>query len=427
MTVLKTENNQDKKLKSNLAENYSWFYSNIYSKVQKSVYEFFQKDFKLRFMGISYEENIFFYGDEYFVNKLPVNKTSSIMMRVSSNLVSSLLDNSLGASETKFELKKLTEIEAGLIKSFTVFVYKNIEDYLNKTEVNRKITEAAKDYNFTFFVRFKNNHTGKIILTIPEYMLPKIEPEKIPERFDISDFKGTMVALTISVGSTKLALNDIKEIEDGDIIVLENSDINKMSVLWDNNEIKFRINPNPSLIISIDNNGDNEMEEETNVKPQNMWDSILVDVIAEFDNVKLTLGELKQISEGLVIDVGSVYDNKIKLRVENQIVATGELVILNDRYGVRIDNVKKTKEEAAKQPVAAKAKEVKTENAAPTAAAPEAKKPAPRPMPASAAKRPAPPSRRPVRPNAPAQASAQQADGNENFDYSDFEIEDESI
>ena len=424
MTVLKTENNQDKKLKSNLAENYSWFYSNIYSKVQKSVDEFFQKDFKLRFMGISYEENIFFYGDEYFVNKLPVNKTSSIMMRVSSNLVSSLLDNSLGVSETKFELKTLTEIEAGLIKSFTVFVYKNIEDYLNKTEVNRKITESAKDYNFTFFVRFKNKHTGKIILTIPEYMLPKIEPEKIPERFEISDFKGTMVALKISVGSTKLALNEIKEIEDGDIIVLENSDINKMSVLWGNNEIKFRINPNPSLIISIDNNGDNEMEEETNVKPQNMWDSILVDVIAEFDNVKLTLGELKQISEGLVFDVGSVYDNKIKLRVENQIVATGELVILNDRYGVRIDNVKKTKEEAAK------AKEVKTENATPTAAAPEAKKTAPRPMPASAAKRPVTPGavKRPVRPNAqPNQQAVQQTEGNENFDYSDFEIEDESI
>ena len=431
MTALKTENNQDKNLKNSLATNYSWFYSNIYSKVQKSVDEFFQKDFKLRFMGISYEENIFFYGDEYFVNKLPVNKTSSIMMRVSSNLVSSLLDNSLGVSETKFELKTLTEIEAGLIKSFTVFVYKNIEDYLNKTEVNRKITESAKDYNFTFFVRFKNKHTGKIILTIPEYMLPKIEPEKIPERFEISDFKGTMVALKISVGSTKLALNEIKEIEDGDIIVLENSDINKMSVLWGNNEIKFRINPNPSLIISIDNNGDNEMEEETNVKPQNMWDSILVDVIAEFDNVKLTLGELKQISEGLVIDVGSVYDNKIKLRVENQVVATGELVILNDRYGVRIDNVKKTKEEAAKQPISAKGKEVKTENANPTDATPEVKNPAPRPMPAGAAKRPSSSDKRPVRPNAPAQpntqSAAKQADGNENFDYSDFEIEDESI
>ncbi len=422
MTALKTENNQDKKIKSSLAKNYSWFYSNIYLKVQKSIDEFFQKDFKLRFMGLSYEENIFFYGDEYFVNKLPVTKTSSITMRVSSSLVSSLLDNSLGGSETKFELKKLTQIEAGVIKSFTVFVYKNIEACLNKIDVNRKIIESKKDYNFTFFVRFKNNHTGKIILTIPEYMLPKIEPGKISEKFDISDFKRTMVVLPISVGSTKLALNEIKEIEDGDIIVLENSDINKMSVLWDNNEIKFRINPNPSLIISIDNNGDNEMEEETNVKPQNMWDSILVDVIAEFDNVKLTLGELKQISEGLVIDVGSVYDNKIKLRVENQVIATGELVILNDRYGVRIDNVKKTKEEVAKQPMASNAKEVKTETVNSTVA-PEVKKPAQRPVPSSAAKRPVQPSKRPVRQNEP----AQQAEGNENFDYSDFEIEDESI
>ncbi len=424
MTALKTENNKNKGQKNDLVKNYSWFYSNIYLKIQKSIDEFFQKDFKLRFMGISCEDNIFFYGDEYFVNKIPITKTSSITMRISSSLISSLLDNSLGVTDNRFELKKLTDIEAGVIKSFTVFAYKNIEEILNKTESNKKLNESTNDYNFTFFAKFKNNHTGKIILTIPDYMLPKIEPENFPEKFSISDFKEIPVALTLSVGSTKLALNEIKEIEDGDIIVLENSDINKMSVLWGNNETKFKITPNPSLIISIDNNGDNEMEEETNVKPQNMWDSILVDVIAEFDNVKLTLGELKQISEGLVIDVGSVYDNKIKLRVENQIVATGELVILNDRYGVRIDNVKKTKEEAAK------AKEVKTENATPTAAAPEAKKTAPRPMPASAAKRPVTPGavKRPVRPNAqPNQQAVQQTEGNENFDYSDFEIEDESI
>lgn len=426
MTALKSENIVSKEKKNDLAKNYSWFYSNIYSKIQKSVDEFFQKDFKLRFMGISHEENIFFYGDEYFVNKLPVTKVSSIMMRVSSCLVSSLLDNSLGASETRFELKKLTEIEAGVIKSFTVFVYKNIEDLLNKTEVNRKIVESAKEYNFTFFVRFQNEHTGKIILTIPEYMLPEIEPAKLQEKFELSDFRGTQVALTLSVGSTKIALNDIKAIEDGDIIVLENSDINKMAVLWENNEIKFKITPNPSLIISIDNNGGNEMEEDTTLKPQNMWDSILVDVVAEFDNVKLTLGELKQISEGLVIDVGSVYDNKIKLRVENQVVATGELVILNDRYGVRIDNVKKTKEEQPKHTTTPKEKEVQAQEPAPTPTAEAPKRPAARPS-AAAARRPAPPSRRPARPSSAAPQPAPVAEGDENFDYSDFEIEDESI
>ena len=433
MTALKSKNNVSKEKKNNLSKNYSWFYSNIYSRIQKSVDEFFQKEFKLRFMGISYEENIFFYGDEYFVNKLPVTKVSSIMMRISSGLVSSLLDNSLGTKETAFELKKLTDIEAGLIKSFTVFLYKNLEGLLNKTEVNRKAAETAKEYNFTFFVKFQNRHTGKIILTIPEYMLPEIEPVKLPEKFEISDFKETQVSLRLSVGSTKIALNDVKSIEDGDIIVLDNSDINKMSVLWEDNEIKFKINPNPSLIISIDNNGGNEMEEDITVKPQNMWDSILVDIVAEFDNVKLSLGELKQISEGLVIDVGSVYDNKIKLRVENQVVATGELVILNDRYGVRIDNVKKSKEEPVKSTVAPKTKEVDSEGTSPSAEPP--RRPAARPSAATnarpgvaPARRPVPPSRRPVpKPSAPTQQAAPTKEGDENFDYSDFEIEDESI
>ena len=71
----------------------------------------------------------------------------------------------------------------------------------------------------------------------------------------------------------------------------------------------------------------------------NMWDSIQVDVNAEFEKVKLTLGELKQISEGLVVDIGSVYDNRIDLKVEDKIVASGELIIINDRYGVKINKI----------------------------------------------------------------------------------------
>ncbi len=399
---------------NNLFKDYYWFHSNIYNKFQKATDEFFQKEFKLRFMGITLEDNVFFYGDEYFVNKIPVNKMSSIIIKISSSLVSSLLDNTLGSGETSFELKKLTDIEAMLLKSFTFFAYKNIEDFIDKTEVNKKIIKNSKDYSFTFYVKDKIGHAGKIILTIPEFMLTKAEPSKYPERFGIVDFKTVKTELSISVGSAKIALNDIKAIEEGDIIVLDNSDINKMAVIWEDNEIKFKINPNPSLIISVDNNGGNEMEEETLAKSQNMWDSILVDIVAEFDNVKLTLGELKQISEGLVIDVGSVYDNKIKLRVENQVIAAGELVILNDRYGVRIDSVKKSKEEPVK-PVAAAApvKEPKAEQPKKPAAAKPAAKPA-----SAAAKKPVKP--------APAQ-NQPKAEGDENFDYSDFEIEDESI
>ena len=71
----------------------------------------------------------------------------------------------------------------------------------------------------------------------------------------------------------------------------------------------------------------------------NLWDSIQVDMSAEFDKVKVTLGELKSIEEGLIVDLCSVYDNKVSLKVGGKTVAAGELVIINDRFGVRIENV----------------------------------------------------------------------------------------
>jgi hypothetical protein len=39
------------------------------------------------------------------------------------------------------------------------------------------------------------------------------------------------------------------------------------------------------------------------------------------------------------VDVGSVYDNRIDLKVEDKIIASGELVIINDRYGVKINEI----------------------------------------------------------------------------------------
>ena len=60
---------------------------------------------------------------------------------------------------------------------------------------------------------------------------------------------------------------------------------------------------------------------------------------AEFDAVKVTLGELKNIESGLVVDLTSLYDNKVTLKVEGKPIAKGSLVIVNDRYGVKVDEV----------------------------------------------------------------------------------------
>jgi len=384
MAEAKSEKKVNKKRINNLIKDYPVLHANIYNNLNKSVMEFFQKDLQIRFMSITKDENILFFGDEYFVNKIPVNSLSDIKIKISSNAVKALLDLTLGESDSKFNLNSLTYIEAELIKSFTLYFYKSIEDYLDKTELNKRIIQSAVDYDFTFYIKSGNTHLGKIIVTIPEYLIPYIEEVSPVDRFTINDFKKIGVNLNIAAGESKLSLNDIKSIESGDVILLENSNINEMAILWRKERIPFKINPNPSLIISIEKDGGKEMEQEAGSKSQNMWDSILVDIVAEFDNVKLTLGELKQISEGLVIDVGSIYNNKIKLRVENQIIATGELVILNDRYGVRVDNVVKSSEK----------KKLKDQ---------------------------------PSQPAQQNEAPPEKENGDENFDYSDFNIEDESI
>ena len=39
------------------------------------------------------------------------------------------------------------------------------------------------------------------------------------------------------------------------------------------------------------------------------------------------------------MDLSSIYDSKVSLIVENQVVAKGELVIVNDRYGVKVSEI----------------------------------------------------------------------------------------
>lgn len=395
--------------KDNLFAEYPWFYANLKKEIEEGIKIFFEKETDVRFIGLTNDDNILFYGDEYFVNKLEINKTANYKIKISKGAVAYFLDNALGNETRNFELNYLTGIEADLIKSFSAYIYKRLETSIDKVET--KTSKLSKEYCFTFFIKECNKHIGKIIISLPDYVLPERSNIVRKSSFTAEDFIKANTFVKIKVGKSKIELNDIKALEEGDIIVLELSNINTMSVETNGGEIPFKINPNPALIMNIDNNGGNEMEEGTGNNSQNMWDSILVDIVAEFDNVKMTLGELKEISEGLVIDVGNVYENKINLRVENKVVATGELVIINDRYGVRIDEIKQKK----KQPLP-EAKKL--------AAQPAGAKPAPQ-----AKANPHPVSQKPAE-NKPAQAKApapQAKEGDKNFDYSDFEIEDESI
>ncbi len=339
---LQFEQQQNKIISSfskQLNRTYDWFDINFTENLEIGSSDFWNTEISAKLMGICENVNLLSSQDEYFVTKIRLNKERAIFIRLSKQIVRELLQDSIGDSpfNKHFELEKITELEAKILTGFNNYLYKYFCEILIPPS---EIPQNTVNYNeciLTFFLMNKERPIGKMIVTVP---VIAVKPEKlrVRHRFSIDDFKNCPARFNISVGKTKIKLNDIKQLEPGDIVVLEDSNIKRMTLIYKNKTLKFKVVPNPALIKDFDYDGGRHMDENSE-NNFNMWDTIQVDMGAEFEKVKISLGELKQMSEGLVVDIGSVYENKIDLKVENKIIASGELVIINDRYGVRIDEI----------------------------------------------------------------------------------------
>lgn len=337
-------------LKDDLYNQYNWFYKSFLPAIQAAGSEFFSDLFNFKLIAVSKNVNVLFQGDDYFVTKILIDKQHDAFFRCSATAVDLVLSRTLGPN-TKFNISNITELEAKIISSFNDYLYNHISNFINPPPPKTQKRKNFDTIHLTFFIQDKLSQEGaKIIVSLPQVLLsPEIlNPQS--DKFNISDFKASTVDVKIKIGKTNFSLKELKNLEKEDLVIFEDSDIHLMELEYEDYRKQFRVTPNPGLITSIGNdNGGHNMEEHS--LSQNLWDNIQVEMGAEFEKVKITLGELKNIEQGLVVDISSVYNNKISLKVENKTIATGELVIVNDRYGVRIDEVFATEKESAHQPV----------------------------------------------------------------------------
>lgn len=328
---------------SNLNLTYDWFNNNFTPSLVQTFNEFWGYDVDVKLISVSENTNILGEREEFFVTKIRLNKELSVFIRLSKLLVKNILEKSLGPNGKTFKLEKLTDLEAKILTSFDELLHKNFIDFIKTIKDLPSNNTNYNECNLTFFVKTKDSTLGKLVVKIPVVAVaPQLIPSADRDSFSISDFLSNTAFVKLKVGQTRLKLNDLKNIEVDDIVVLEKSNSSCMTLVYESYQIGVNVRPNPAIMIDgdFDDNGDSPKGDNmTGSDMYNMWDSIQVDIGAEFEKVKLSLGELKQITEGLVVDIGSVYDNKIDLKVENKIVASGELVIINDRYGVRINQV----------------------------------------------------------------------------------------
>lgn len=380
---------------------YNWF-SNAYPPVvQASSDEFFLPGLKFILIGISKNINTLMDKDAYFVTKIRIDKLHDMFFRTSEKAIGIILDRALGKPNSRFNLNKLTDLEAKIITAFNDYMFNATSQFLTQAPPSLKRTNFDV-VHLTFLVKdVDTNAVAKFIITLPDELLAPEVVTSQNDKFDYGDFSSSVIDVAVKVGSTKFKLIDIKNIDVDDIVVFDNSDTKHMVLKFKDYETDININPNLGLVMPVDNDGGNEEMAGENT---NLWDSIEVEMDAQFDTVKITLGELKSIEKGLVVDLTSIYDNKVTLSVENKPIARGELVIVNDRYGVKIDEV------IAKTPKAQnnQAAPIQNDEMSDTQTADfddsnmefqEEASPAP----------------------------AQNADEEDEFDYSDFELEDEDI
>lgn len=390
-----------------LFEEYDWFKKLFPIALQKSSDGFFQPGLRCELVGVSKNINLLQNKEAYFVTKVRIDKFYDMFLRISDQAVSLLLNKGLGRTSKAFNINKLGELEAQVLTGFNDYVYKIIVQFLDPPPVVNFVRTNYDITHLTFIIRDEDEQaSGKFIISVPDGRLSPKKIESTGDKFDFPDFYKCHTDVSITIGRTRFTVKELKDLEPGDLIVLEDSNLQNLTLYVKGETKTVLIEPNMNLEIPFDeNNGGNEMGNEAEAK--NLWDSIEVDMYAELNPVKISLGDLKKIEEGLVVDVAALYDNKVTLRVENKIIGYGELVIVNDRYGVKVASIEQEKEENP----------ILTNPSLQPSVQPQAEAPD---MAAEGT----------VQNEAVAEQTVEvpaQEGGEEEFDYSDFELEDEDI
>ncbi len=322
------------KTSDELYSQFEWFSRYFNDAVQAGSDDFLYSGLQFKLLSISKNLNMMLQNENYFVTKVKIDPQNEIYIRNSDKAVNTILTKVLGPAKN-FDINKITELEAKLITAFNDNIYNFINGVFVPSSQQSKKFDLT---NLTFFIKdMETGLDGKIIVSFPTQIVTPEPITSLEEKFSYDYFKTSLIDVDIKIGKTEFTVGDLKALEPEDIVVLDDSNIQVMRVNFMGYEKDFRIAPNPALIISIDNSGGEDMA--SNMPSGNLWDSIQVEMGAEFDKVKISLGELKNIEQGLVVDISSIYNNNVTLKVEEKIIASGELVIVNDRYGVKINKV----------------------------------------------------------------------------------------
>mgnify|MGYP000046811471 FL=1 len=87
-----------------------------------------------------------------------------------------------------------------------------------------------------------------------------------------------------------------------------------------------------------DENSENAMVEKETINPD-VLENIPVTLSIEVGRAVIKIRDLMRLTQGSVVELDRIAGEPLDLLVNNIVVAQGEVVLVNDRYGIRLTRV----------------------------------------------------------------------------------------
>ena len=162
-----------------LYKEYHWYQNVFPSIIQESYDEFFNPEFKLELIGVSKNINCLIDNESCFVTKVRIDHEYDMYFRLTDKAIALILNKALGESKNKFNINKISELEAKVITSFNDFMFGNIKRVLNPPPQNEIKRVNFDLIHLTFIIKEVeeyNQRAGKVIVTLPLSLLhPEVE------------------------------------------------------------------------------------------------------------------------------------------------------------------------------------------------------------------------------------------------------------
>ena len=66
---------------------------------------------------------------------------------------------------------------------------------------------------------------------------------------------------------------------------------------------------------------------------------IPLEITVELGTTRITIGDLLKLSQGSVVELNKLTEEPLEIFVNKKLMAQGEVVVVNDKFGIRLTNI----------------------------------------------------------------------------------------